>query len=373
MPPRRFSSAAISRRRFLQTSAAIAAGLASPGCGWTLAEVRPADAKGDQDKLGIYTWESYIDPELIQTFRTQTALDVAYDIYDSNEVMMATIRSGKGTNYSVVYPSDYAVAEMIGKKELLRLDKSRINGLENLMPEFQNSAFDPNNAYSVPVSWGTTGLIYNADELKIDITDWSDLWNLKQQLTRRMTMLADMREVMGATLKSLGYSYNSDNPAEIQQAYDKLTELKPALATFTTDAWQNQLIAGDYLLCMAFSMDAVSVMQENPDLNLRYVIPKSGTSLWNDTMAILSTAPNLDAAYEWINYMLQPAIAVDITKRLFFATPNQSAYDQLPNPLRNNQSLFPPEAILKPCERLTNLEPKIAELYDRYWTRLTSK
>lgn len=373
MPPRRSALTARSRRRFLQTSAAIAAGLASHGCGWTLAEVRPASAKGDKDKLSIYTWESYIDPALIDTFHTHTAVDVTYDIYDSNETMLATLRSGKGTNYSVIYPTDYAIADMIERKEVITLDKSRINGLENLMPQFQDSPFDPNNAHSVPVSWGTTGLIYNANEIKTEITDWSDLWALKSQLTRRMTLLADVREVMGATLKSLGYSYNSTNPAEIQQAYTKLTELKPAIATFTTDAWQNQLIAGDYLLCMAYSMDAVTAIQENPDLNLRYVIPKSGTSLWSDAMVIPVTAPNPDVAYEWINYMLQPAIAVDITKRLFFATPNQAAYDQLPNPVRNNQNLFPPEATLKPCERIITLPPQVSEIYDRYWTRLTSK
>jgi spermidine/putrescine transport system substrate-binding protein len=366
------SSRSITRRHILQASTAIAAGLLLPGCGWTLAEVRPALSKGDKDKLSIYTWESYIDPQLKDTFRTQTGVTITADIYDSNETMLATIVSGKGAIYSVVYPSDYKVAEMIEKKLLNVLDHSRISGLENLMPEFQNSAYDPGNRHSMPISWGTTGLIYNTDALDPGPEDWEDLWRLQAKLNRKMTLLADVREVMGATLKSLGYSYNSTNPAEIKQAYEKLVQLKPAITQFTTDAWRDRLLAGDLILAMTYSADAVGLMQGNPDAKLRYVIPASGTSLWSDTMVILTTSPNPDAAYSWINFMLQPSVAVDVTRRLFFATPNQAAFDQLPAPLRNNQSLFPSQEIIQACERIAPLDPKILELYDQYWTKLTS-
>lgn len=362
----------MTRRQILQVSMAIAAGLALPGCGWTLAEVRPALSKGNKDDLAIYTWESYIDPQLTDTFHTQTGINVTADIYDSNETMLATFQSGKGAIYSVIYPSDYKVVEMIEKKLLSPLDHSRINGIENLMPEFQNSAYDPGNRHSMPISWGTTGLVYNTKALNSALQDWDDLWRLQTQLNRKMTLLADVREVMGATLKSLGFSYNSTNPAEIKQAYQKLVQLKPAVTTFTTDAWRDRLLAGDLILAMAYSADAVRLIQENPDANLRYVIPNSGTSLWSDTMVIPVTSPNPDAAYEWINFMLQPSIAVDVTRRLFFATPNQAAFDQLPSPLRNNESLFPREEVIQACERIIPLEPKIMELYDQYWTKLTS-
>lgn len=363
----------ISRRQLLQSASAIAAGFMLPGCGWTLAEVRPALSKGNKDELAIYTWESYIDPELTSTFHTQTGITVTADIYDSNETMLATFQSGKGAIYSVIYPSDYKVAEMIEKKLLSGLDHSRINGLENLMPEFQNSVYDPSNRHSVPISWGTTGLIYNTEALNPGPTDWEDLWRMQPQLRRKMTLLADTREVMGATLKMLGHSYNSTNPTEINQAYQKLLQLKPAITTFTTDAWRDRLLAGDLILAMAYSADAVRLIQENPEAKLRYVIPVSGTSLWSDTMVIPITSPNPDAAYEWINFMMQPAIAVNITQRLFFATPNQAAFDQLPSPLRNNTSLFPPESVIQSCERIIPLEPQVLELYEQYWTKLTSR
>lgn len=361
-----------SRRQVLQSFAAIAAGTLLPGCGWTLAEVRPALSKGSKDELSIYTWESYIDPQLKDTFHTQTGINITADTFESNEIMLATFQAGKGAIYSVIYPSDYKVIEMIEKKLLNPLDRSRLNGLENLLPEFQNSVYDPGNRHSVPISWGTTGLIYNTEALNPAPEDWEDLWRMQSKLNRKMTLISDMREVMGASLKSLGYSYNSKNPNEIKQAYEKLVELKPAITNFTTDAWSDRLLAGELLLAMAFSADAVRLIQSNPDAKLRYVIPQSGTSLWSDTIVIPKTAPNPDAAYEWINFMLQPAIAADVTQRLFFATPNQAAYDQLPAPLRNNPSLFPPDAVLKMCERIVPLDTQTTDLYDLYWTKLTS-
>ncbi len=363
----------LNRRRFLQGAAAIASSTILSGCGWTLAEVRPVSGtRGNKDDLSIYTWESYIDPKLTETFHTQTGINLTADIFDSNETMLATFQTGKGAAYSIIYPSDYKVAEMIGKKLLGQLDRSRISGLENLMPQFQDSAYDPGNGHSVPVSWGTTGLLYNTDALNPGPEDWDFLWKNQQKLNRKMTLISDVREVMGATLKSLGYSYNSTNPKEIRQAYEKLVQLKPAIATFTTDAWKDRILAGDLTLAMAYSADAVRLINENPGSKLRYVIPQSGSSLWSDTMVIPKTAPNLDAAYTWINFMLQPSVAADVTRRLFFATPNQAAYDQLPAPLRNDLTLFPPNEVLQVCERIIPLPPAIAELYEQYWTKLTS-
>lgn len=343
------------------------------GCGWTLAEVRPVQVhKGKSDELSLYTWTNYVDPPLVEGFTTQTGIRVAYDIFNSNEIMLATFQAGKGAAYSILYPSDYKVEEMIELGFLSELDHTRIDGLSNILPQFQNSVYDPGNRHSIPISWGTTGLIYDADRLNSGPDDWKFLWDNVDKLHRRITLLDDVREVMGATLRSLGYSYNSTDPQQIKAAYEKLVTLKPAIASFNTDAWKEQLLAGDLVLAMVYSADAVRLTKDNPDRNLKYVIPKSGTSLWSDTIVMPKTAPNPDAAYAWINYMLQPSVAAQITQRQYFATPNQAAYDQLPAPLRNNTSLFPPEEILDNCERISPIDPKVLALYERYWTLLTS-
>ncbi|NDJ18505.1 ABC transporter substrate-binding protein [Myxacorys almedinensis] len=361
----------LSRRRFLHHAIAGASGAALSGCGWTLAKVQTEqvaqDSSGD---LHIYTWSSYIDQELVNAFREKTGINVVFDIFDSNETMLATFQAGKGSLYSIIYPSDYKVSQMIQLGLLSELERSRLDGLTNLLPRFQQSVHDPGNRYSVPVSWGTTGLLYNSEKLTDAPTDWTYLWDNKTRLTRRITLMDDVREVMGAALRSLGFSYNSTNPTEIKQAYERLQELKPTIATFTTDAWRDQILAGDLLISMCYSADAVNAMEQNKAL--RYVIPKSGTSIWSDTMVIPKTAPNREAAYAWISFMLQPEVAATVTERLFFATPNSAAFQQLPEALRLNVSLFPSPADIGQSEAIAPIKKPILELYDQYWTKLTS-
>mgnify|MGYP006271355067 CR=1 FL=1 len=359
----------LTRRRFLKTTAAVASGMALSSCGWTLAQVKPTPTQSASDTLYIYTFSGYTDRELFDTFTTNTGVKVVADIYDSNETMLAKMQAGGGAAYSIIYPSDYMVRQMKALKMLAQLEHSRINNLENLLPQFKNPGYDLGNRYSVPVSWGTTGLIYNRKKLKDPPEDWDYLWQHQQQLSRRITLVNDVREVMGAVLRMLGYSYNSTNPQQLQQAYEKLRTLKPAIASFTTDAWKEQILAGDLSISMGFSADAVEVSQENAEL--QYVIPRSGTSLWTDTMVIPKTAPNVDAAYAWMDFMLQPAVAASVCERLNFATPNQPAIKQLSPEKRSNPSLYPPDSILAKCERVEPLG-KFGEVYDRYWTNLTS-
>ncbi|NET61809.1 MAG: spermidine/putrescine ABC transporter substrate-binding protein, partial [Symploca sp. SIO2E6] len=337
---------------------------------WTLANERPAvTVQGASNVLYIYTWASYTDRDLLKRFTQETGIKAVADVFDSNEAMLARFQAGGGGAYSIIYPSDYMVEKMISLNLLRELDFSRITGIERIFSKFLNLEYDPKNLHSVPVSWGTTGLIYNKKKLLALPQDWNYLWEHQQQLSKRMTLLNDLREVMGATLRMLGYSYNSTNPQEIQQAYDKLMELKPNIASFTSDAWRSQILSGDLLVAMCYSDGANEVMQENPDLE--YVLPQSGSSLWMDNLVIPKNAPNLEGAYAWINFMLQPDVAAQICQRLSFATPNQEAFNSLPPEVRDNQSLFPPNPAISHCESIAPVE-EVSEVYDRYWTKLTS-
>ncbi|MEA5504615.1 spermidine/putrescine ABC transporter substrate-binding protein [Halotia wernerae UHCC 0503] len=357
------------RRQFLQRIAAISS-LSLTSCGWRLADVRAnPNTSGKSDRLDIYTWTQYSDQKLLQTFSTQTGMKVLVDVYDSNEVMLAKLLAGGGGTYSLIYPSDYMVQKMVDKGLLTEINHDRLIGLNNLFPQFQNPSYDSNNRYSIPFNWGTTGLIYNSEILKNAPEDWDYLWQNQTILNKRMTLLNDVREVMGAVLRMLGYSYNSKDENEVKQAYKKLTEIKPAIAAFDTDAWQNQILAGDLLLAMCYSADAIRVSKENP--KLKYVIPHSGSSLWTDTIVIPKTAPNLPGAYAWINFILQPEVAAMISQRMSVSTPNSAGLEQLPNKIKNNVNLFPPTSLLEKCERITPLGD-FEDIYERYWTQLTS-
>lgn len=375
MPPtnlqtNRLHRAGINRRQFLQASAAAASGLALSSCGWRLAQVQTAPStQSPADVLYIYTWAGYTDKDLLERFAEQTGIKVVADVFDSNEAMLARFQAGGGGAYSIIYPSDFMVVQMVELGLLTELDHSQLGGLDELRKKFQNPVYDPGNRHSVPVSWGTTGLIYNTAQLKEVPEDWDYLWKHKQELSKRLTLVNDVREVIGAALRMLGYSINSLNPDEVKKAYERLVELKPAIASFTTDAWRTQMLTGDLKMAMCYSSDANEVISENP--KLQYLLPKSGSSLWTDTLVIPKTAPNPEAAYKWINFMLQPDVAASLVERLSFATPSEAAFNLLTPEVRENQILFPPKELLEECEGVAPVG-KFSAVYDRYWTKLTS-
>ncbi len=345
------------------------AGLAAANCRQNLAGP-PAGGGGGDGSLHIYTWANYTDDGLAAAFTERTGIPVVIDIFDSNEVMLTRLQAGGGDAYSIIYPSDYMVSEMIDLGLLTELDKERLSGLENLKAKWRNPAYDPDNAHSVPFCWGTTGLLYNREAVPGTPTDWDFLWKNQAALSRRITMLDDMRETLGATLKSLGYSYNSNNPAEIEAAYKRLLELRPDIAAFKTTGFENELLGGDLSVSMAYSSDAIALTLE--DNRMEYIIPASGASLWTDTLAIPATAPNPDAAYQWINFLLEPEVASAAVKRLLFATANQAAFDRLPAEIQGNEDLYPSEAILAKSEGIVAVDTASTDLFDQFWTKVTS-
>ncbi|MBF2000579.1 MAG: spermidine/putrescine ABC transporter substrate-binding protein [Synechococcales cyanobacterium C42_A2020_086] len=376
-PSPRFS---VARRRFLQTSAAAVSGIVLSNCARNLsnntapsAETSPtADGTTatDSKTLHVFSWANYTDDELLKNFKDQTGISVVVDTFDSNETMLAKMQAGGGRAYSIIFPSDYMVEQMIELNMLMPLDRSRLKGIDGLMPKWQNPVYDANNAHSVPAVWGTTGLIFDPQRVQEKVRGWDYVWNNVDSLSRRLTMINDVREVFGATLQYLGYSLNSTKPAEIEEAYNKLLEIKPAIAAFMTNGWEDQLASGDLQISMAYSQDAIVLMEESP--NLQYIVPESGSSLWTDTMVIPKSAPNPDAAYEWINFMLEPENSAKLVERLKFATPNEAAFNRLSPEVKNNENLFPPQAILDKCEGIAPVPQDIADLYDRFWTQLTS-
>lgn len=365
------------RRRFLQFSAAAFSTVALSNCArHSIGQQsldQPSDAPAassaeDAQKLYLYTWADYSSNEVYRRFQEQTGIEVIADIYDSNETMLAKLQSGGGAQYSIIYPSDYTVQQMVANQLLLPLDKSRLKGLEGLMERWQNPTYDANNAHSIPFHWGTTGFVYNTKVIEQEPTDWTFLWNNQEKLMGKMTLLDDVRETMGATLKSLGYSYNATDPAQIEAAYRRLMELKPAIAAFQSYGWEDQLIAGDLAICMSYSTLGNLLPVENP--HLTYVIPKNGTSVWTDTIAIPATAPNVDAAYEWLNFNLNSENAAFAATRLKTATPVKQGYELLPAEMKNNAKLYPTPEMVAQSEGIVPISA--IELYDKYWTELKS-
>ncbi|MGB3494990.1 MAG: spermidine/putrescine ABC transporter substrate-binding protein [Elainellaceae cyanobacterium] len=367
-----------SRRRFLQASAAALSGVVLSNCRQNLSSAGSSDAEdgaassssGSSNTLHIYTWSGYTDDAMISAFTEKTGIDVVVDLYDSNETMLARMQAGGGEAYSIIYPSEYMVQEMMDLNMLVELDHEKLSNYGNIFfDQWQDPAYDPGNAHSIPFSWGTTGLLYNQAQLADPVADWQYLWEHQDALSNRMTLLDDMRETLGAALKSLGYSINSTDPAELEEAYQRLSALTPAIANFQSFGFEDQILGGDLLMVMSYSSDAIPVTLESEDLN--YMVPESGASLWTDAIVIPKTAPNMDAAYEWINFLLDPDVAKSAVENLYFSTPITEAYQRLSDELKQNEDLFPPESVLANCEGLAPVDEATA-LYEQYWTQLTS-
>ena len=268
--------------------------------------------------LNIYNWGDYIDPQLVKKFEKQTGYKVNYETFDSNEAMFTKIKQG-GTPYDIAVPSDYMIQKMAKEKLLLPLDKHKIKGMDNNDPQFLDLSFDKHNKYSVPYFWGTLGIVYNDKYIKPgEITNWNDLWNSKYR--KQILFIDGAREFIGIGLNSLGYSLNSKNDSQINQAYDKLKNLTPNAKAFVADEIKTYMQNDEAPLAVTYSGEASEMLDNNS--HLHYVIPDDGTNLWFDNIVIPKTAKNVKGAYEFINFMLEPKNAAQNAEYIGYATPN---------------------------------------------------
>ena len=375
----------ISRRKFLRQTAYATSALASAStlaaCG-IFDKTPQADESGkdevvrpvtqDKQTLYLYGWSTYVNnTEVLEGFTKQTGIKVVGDAYDSNEVLLSKLEaSGGRSGYSIIYPSDYMVTQMRDLKLLAPLNKKLLPNLNNIANNYLDLPHDRGAVFSIPISLGTTGIAYNVKAVNSIIgeepTDWNYLWEHKSKL--RITLVNDPREVMGMALHTLGNSYNTKEPIKIEQAFQKLRELMPAIANFTTDAWRDPLASGDLMMCMAFSGDAISLARQDP--NIKYILPNSGTSIWTDTIAIPRGSSNIEGAHAWINYVMKPEIAAKISNANSFGTTNKLAKSMIPEDLKVMKALEPNEAMISKSDRITKLDDKVSEIYNGFWTRL---
>ena len=375
----------ISRRKFLRQTAYATSALASAStlaaCG-IFDKTPQADESGkdevvrpvtqDKQTLYLYGWSTYVNnTEVLEGFTKQTGIKVVGDAYDSNEVLLSKLEaSGGRSGYSIIYPSDYMVTQMRDLKLLAPLNKKLLPNLNNIANNYLDLPHDRGAVFSIPISLGTTGIAYNVKAVNSIIgeepTDWNYLWEHKSKL--RITLVNDPREVMGMALHTLGNSYNTKEPIKIEQAFQKLRELMPAIANFTTDAWRDPLASGDLMMCMAFSGDAISLARQDP--NIKYILPNSGTSIWTDTIAIPRGSSNIEGAHAWINYVMKPEIAAKISNANSFGTTNKLAKSMIPEDLKVMKALEPTEAMIAKSDRITKLDDKVSEIYNGFWTRL---
>ncbi|NPU90048.1 MAG: extracellular solute-binding protein [Fervidobacterium sp.] len=311
--------------------------------------------------LRIYNWADYIPEEVIQQFEKEYNCKVIYDTFASNEETFAKIKSG-GTGYDIVFPSGDHVKMMINEGLLEKLDLSKIPNFKNIDPiVLSKTTYDPNHEYSVPYMMGTTGLIVNKKYLK----DYEKSWSIYERadLKGKMTLLDDMREVFGAALKYPGYSVNTTNPDEIEQAKQVILKWKENIVKFDATTYAQGVVNGEFWVVHGYPENVFQLIPEEDLENFEFFVPKEGGTLWIDNMVILKDAKNKDLAYKFINFILRPEIAAQI-----------SDYLMIPSPITDAQKYKKVEPLytldeLSNCEIIDYIGEHI-DLYNKAWEEI---
>jgi spermidine/putrescine transport system substrate-binding protein len=321
-------------------------------------------------ELVFYDWEEDMPQSVLDAFTEEYGVQVRYLIYESQEDAIANMRAGE--IYDVVVMESRYIPLLAQERLLAELHKENLPNLKNIAANFRELAYDSTNQYSIPYNWGTTGLVVRNDLVNEPVTRWADLWD-SRYAGRVGLWMGQPREVISLTLKSLGYSANSEDPAELEQALLRLMELKPnvvALEKFDLATSADVMASGRIFLAMGYAYDVIRGGEQNP--SIRYVLPSEGALLWNDTFIIPVNSPNRHTAELFLNFLMRPEISATIVNENLYATPNEAALPLVEPEILNNPIIFPSSTNLANAELILPLTTKGHRLYDQIWERFTA-
>jgi spermidine/putrescine transport system substrate-binding protein len=340
------------RRRSVAALLLAAAALWAVGCG------------SRRSVLSLYTWSDYVKPDLIRRFEREQGCRVVIDTFESNEAMYAKLKAG-ATGYDVLTPTSYMVSLMFDQDMLLRLDRARLPNLGHVDPDFLRITVDKTMDHSVPYMLVWSGIAYLEGRVK----DVRPTWRMfdRADLRGRMTMFNDMRESIGAALKLLGYSINTQSEKELAEAEAVLLRWKKNLAKFDNEQYKLGLASGEFLLVHAWNGDIFQVRKENPAV--RFFIPEEGTIISCDDLVISKGSRQAGLAHAFINFLHDPAVAAENTNFIYYLCPNKDAYPLLSPEVRGNPGIFVKPETMARSEIIANMGAANA-LYVKVWDRV---
>jgi len=326
---------------------------------------------GRGGRLHLFTFSDYIDPQLVREFEQAHGVQVLQDYYDNNEALIAKLQAGGRGQYDVAVVSDYALPTLVRLGLLEPLDRTSISNFSNVDPRFLGRDFDPDNQYSVPYQWGVSGIGIRTDLVdttRVDVRTWAVLFDPSRQ-AGAFTMLDDSRETIGAALKYLGYSLNTTDPAALAAAERLLLAQRDRVlsyASFSTS--RDLLLSGDVALAHNWSGDIGLAQAERPDIT--FVVPREGSVIWIDNLAVPAGAPNRQAAELFMNFILDAEVGARLSEYTRYASPNRAAEAYLSPELKAMAQRYLDPAAFARMEYLRDLGDEGRQLYDRVWTRV---
>ena len=319
--------------------------------------------KNYSQEINFFNYGENIDDETIKEFENQYGIKVNMETFDDMEAMYQKISSGAG-KYDVVLVSDALMPRMIKNNLVQELNKENIPNISQMDEQYLNLDIDPGNKYSVPYMFGTIGIVYNTDVIKEDVDSWDILWDEKYK--DKIFMFDTYRDTIGVALKKLGYSLNSTNQKEIDEAKELLLEQRKLVnPLYGVDNGTTMIPAGETDINMIWSGEGLNLQEEYP--NLKYVVPEDGANFWIDSLCITANAENVDGAEKFINFVSDKKSALRIADEIGYTTPNKEARLEQPEEVRNNPNAYMPKEIMDRCEIYTDLPMDIKKIYDKAW------
>jgi len=323
----------------------------------------PSAMAEEEKVLNVFTWATYFDDTTLAMFEEETGIKVNYSVFASNEEMLLKMQTGDVSDYDIILASDYAISTLRKDGLLLPLDKSLLPNWENLNSDYLNQYFDPENVYSMPYTVGSPMIVYDPEKVEGEITSFADLWD--EQFADSLWMINDARVILGETLKMLGYSYNTTDQAQLDEAYAKLLELKPNIRVLDYDLTYNYINAGEAKAAYLFTPYVVLGMLENP--NLKCVFPSEGIGFGIDSIVIPAKAQHPENAHAFMNFYLREDVAKIVAEWQVYINPNAAA-DALIDPGLAAMDCFNiPEELLATKEYVEDIG-EFASNFQEAWT-----
>ena len=323
----------------------------------------------EEPSLNFYNWDTYIGETTLDDFKAASGIEVNLDLFGDNTELFAKIREGN-PGYDVIVPSNDYVHRMRSVGLLEQLDHAKIPNIANLSQQFRDASFDPGRAYSMPYMWGTMGIGYRKSKVERP-TSWSAVWGPDSAAhAGKIAWISEAESMFGMTLRYLGYSYNSTDPAEIKEAAEQLIKYKGNVRTVAEDNGQDLLASGECDIVVEWSGDIAQLQSEDPDVD--YVIPNEGSYFWQDCLCIPTDAPHPDNAHAFINFLLGAEIGRDLAEYIEYATPNEAARALTSEAYRTNPITFPSQEVMQTLEASLYLGEERSGLIEQEWTRVLS-
>ncbi len=325
-------------------------------------------AQESSRKLTLYIYANYLDPTVLVDFKKEYGIDVIEENCSSNEEVEGKLKAG-ATGYDIIVPSDYMVQRFAQQGLIQALDLSKVPNRKHLSPRFQRPLYDPEGRFVVPYMWGTTGIGYNSKLVGQAPHSWKQLFDPEWlvPLKKRISLLDDPREVVGAAIKANGGSYNSADPKDLDKAKELLTRSLPHVSRIDSNSFKDLLASGDIWVAQGYSGDILRLRKELPEI--AYVIPDEGGAIWADNLAIPSSSKNVDIAHLFINFLMRPEINARIARTIHYASTNEAAKAFIPKEQLEDTSIYPTQEMQDKLEWFVDLGEQ-ADAIDTLWNEV---